>query len=225
MPGLIITEIKREERKIIEELSKIPTTILSDEMERSNVMCAQIKPILPDLKVFGSAITVECMVGDNIMTHQAIYIAEEGDVIVINARGFTDTAVWGYIQTKACKMRKIAGVVIDGSIRDYREICKEKFPVFCRGVTPAGPHKGWGGNINTVIQCGGVAVKPGDIIVGDGDGVVVIPKERARDVLKGAKERIRMEKKWMRKLKEGFTTLEILGLDKKIEELNIKIKK
>jgi 4-hydroxy-4-methyl-2-oxoglutarate aldolase len=224
VPGIIINKIKRLDRKIIRQLSKIPTTIISDELERSYVMCSEIKPILPSLKISGSAITVECMVGDNIMTHQAIYLAEEGDVIVINARGFTDTAVWGYIQTKACKMRKIAGVVIDGSIRDYLEISKEKFPVFCRGITSAGPHKGWGGNINTVIQCGGVPVKPGDVIIGDSDGVVVIPQERAKEVLKGAKERLKMEKIWLKKLSQGMTTLEIIGLDKKIKELKIKIK-
>ena len=157
------------------------------------------------------------------MTHQAIYLAEPGDVIVVDARGHLDTSVWGGIQTLACEKCGVAGVVIDGSVRDLQEIRESRFPVFCKGVVPAGPHKGWGDSINIPIQCGGVPVNPGDIVVGDDDGVVVIPKNEAEEVLSLAKERIETEKKWIRGIKGGKTTLEVIELDKKIKELGVEM--
>jgi 4-hydroxy-4-methyl-2-oxoglutarate aldolase len=163
------------------------------------------------------------MVGNNIMTHQAIYTAEPGDIIVVDARGHVDTSVWGYIQTVASKVRQIKAVVIDGSIRDIKEIRESGFPVFCRGAVPAGPHKGWGDSVNVPISCGGVSVSPGDLIVGDDDGVVVVPKAIAKQVQKLACERAKMENSWLAEIAKGRSTLEILGLDKKIKDLGVKI--
>jgi len=223
MSGVVYKKIKRTKKEIIEEFKKIPTTIVSDAMNRTNAMKASIKPLIENIHIAGSAITVKCMVGNNIMTHQAIYLAEPGDVIVIDARGHVDTSVWGGVQTLACKSRGILGVVIDGSIRDVRDIKKLQYPVFCSGVVPAGPHKGWGDSVNIPIQCGGVPVNPGDIIIGDDDGVVVIPRNEAEEVFKKAKNRIEIEEKWIVGVKKGKTTLELIGLDKKIKEMGVKI--
>ncbi|KAF5422778.1 MAG: 4-hydroxy-4-methyl-2-oxoglutarate aldolase [Candidatus Methanomarinus sp.] len=192
-------------------------------MNRTNVMSASIKPLIENVHIAGSAITVKCVVRNNIMPHQAIYIAEPGDIIVVDARGHLDTSVWGDIQTLACEKRGIAGVVIDGSVRNAQEITKSKIPVFCKGVVPAGPHKGWSDSINIPLQCGGVPINPGDIVVGDDDGVVVIPKNKAEEVLSLAKERIETEKKWIRGIKEGKIILEVIELDKRIKELGIEI--
>lgn len=223
MNGVVYKKIKRVKKEIIEDFKEIPTTIASDAMNRTNAMRASIKPLIENVHIVGSAITVKCMVGNNIMAHQAIYLAELGDVIVIDARGHVDTSVWGGIQTLACKSRGISGVVIDGAVRDIQDIRKQQYPVFCTGVVPAGPHKGWGDSINIPIQCGGVPVNPGDLIIGDDDGVVVIPRKEAEDVLKRAKEKIKTEEKWIRGIKGGKTTLEVIELDKKIKELGVKI--
>lgn len=222
MSGIINRIIKRAPKEIIDGFRDIPTTIVSDAMNRMNCMSAEIKPLVSDIHTVGSAITVQAMVGCNIMSHKAIYVAEPGDIIVFDARGHKDTSVWGFLQTKACILRKLAGVVIDGTIRDSKEIKESRFPVFCRGVTPAGPHKGWGDSINVDIQCGGVSVSPGDIIIGDDDGVVVVPCEKVEEVLTESKARLQMEKEWFEKLEKGFSTVEILGLDKKITELGVK---
>lgn len=223
MNGIVYNRIRRVEREIIEEFKKTPTTVVSDAMSRMNSMCAEIKPIIEGVNIAGSAVTVQCIAGDNLMVHKAIYVAESGDVIVVDARGYKDTSVWGSIMTKACKIRNIEAVVIDGSIRDIRENREEKYPIFCKAIVPAGSQKNWGGNINVPIQCGGVQVSPGDIIVGDDDGVVVVPRDRAKEVLQKAKEIIKREREWINGVKDGRTTLEVIGLEKKIKALDIKI--
>lgn len=224
MPGTVYSAIKRPPKKIIEAFRKLPTTIITDAMGRTNAMNAEIKCLIENVKVAGTAITVQCMVGDNILAHQAIYIAEQGDIIVIDAKGHKNTSMWGNIMSTACKMRGIEAVVIDGTIRDKLESKQQGFPVFCCGAVPAGPHKGWGGNINVPIQCGGVSVNPGDIIIGDDDGIAVVPQKHAEAILAKAKELKKMENEWLEKLEKGETTLEIIGLDKKIKELNIEFK-
>ena len=224
MSEVIYTNIKRVPKELIDEFKVLSTAIVSDAMNRMNSMSAEIKPIIGDVNISGSAVTVQCIAGDNLMIHKAIYVAEPGDVIVVDARGHKNTSVWGNIMTKACKIREIEAVVIDGSIRDVRENKEEKYPIFCKGVVPAGSQKNWGGNINVPIQCGGAPVNPGDIIVGDDDGVVVVPRNVAKEVLQKVKERVRMEEKWINEIQKGMTTLEVIGLDKKLDSLGIDIK-
>ena len=223
MTGIIYKKINRAEKNVIEDFGKISTTVISDAMNRTNVMKASIKPLIENVRIAGNAITVKCIVGDNIMTHMAIYLAMAGDIIVIDGKGYADKSIWGGIQTEVSKDRGIEGVVIDGSIRDIQDVKKLQYPVFCSGVTSAGPHKGWGDSINVPIQCGGVPVHPGDIIVGDDDGVVVVPLKDANEVLEKAKEIMKLEEGWMKKIGDGKTTLEATGLDKKLNEMNVKI--
>lgn len=224
MSGIIYKKISRPPKELIVAFKDIPTSIASDSMNRMNCMHASIKPVIENVSIVGPAVTVKSMVGDNIMSHYAICEAEPGDLLVIDARGHMDTSVWGFIQTTACKLKGIEAVIIDGTIRDIREIRDSHFPIFCKGATPAGPHKGWGGSINEPIQCGGVPVDPGDIIIGDDDGVVVIPQRIAQEVLERSKKRLEMEKEWMQKLNRGLSTVEIFGFDRKIKQLGIEVK-
>lgn len=198
----------------LKKLTEMPTAILSDAMNKMQCMSSEIKPLDPKSKVVGKAFTVNAMVGGNLGLHRAIYEAKEGDVLVCDARGHTETSVWGFLQAKASMLRELAGLVVDGSVRDSEEIRESGFPVFCRSVTPAGPHKGWNDDLQVPIQCGGVAVHPGDIIVGDADGVVVIPKDRLKEVCQVAQKKLEKEKEWFEALEEGKSTIEILGLDK-----------
>ncbi|MFC1646567.1 RraA family protein [Candidatus Omnitrophota bacterium] len=221
MPCIIKTKIKRANKMIIKGFKNVPTTIISDCMNRMNCMHAGMKSLISDVKMVGSAITVQCISGSNLMSHKAIYLAQAGDVIVVDARGDVNTAVWGYVQTFACMQRKISGVVIDGSVRDSQEVRKHRYPLFCKGISPAGPHKGWPDNINVTISCAGVSVSPGDIIVGDDDGIVVVPLESASKVLKLCYHRMATEEKWLREIKKGKTSLVVIGLDKKIKDLGV----
>jgi len=218
MGGIIKRRIPRVKRDILKRLKDIPTAAISDSMNRMNTMHADIKPLVHPVKIIaGQAVTVQAMVGCNVASHEAIYVAEKGDIIVFDARGHLNTSVWGAIQTVAAKKRGIGGVVIDGSVRDIGEIKRLCLQVFCKGITPAGPHKGWSDSINVPISCAGVSVRPGDVIVGDEDGIAVIPYKKVSEIMERALATMKKEQSWIKKINKGIPTTRILGLDKKIK--------
>ncbi len=196
----------------------IPPAIASDCMNRCYAMSGRISPLLPGMKICGHARTVTGMVGDNGPAHVAISIVKPGDILVIDGRGHIETAVWGGIMTHAALERGIAGVVIDGAVRDAAEIRELGFPTFSAGICPAGPSKGFGGIIDGYISCAGAPVKPGDIILGDDDGVAVVPLERQADILKKSFERIKQETQTNADTKTGTLPVEKFGLS--IEDIN-----
>jgi 4-hydroxy-4-methyl-2-oxoglutarate aldolase len=177
-------------------------------------MHSGIKPIDPQSKLVGPAVTVRCLPGDNLVLHKAIYEAGPGAVLVIDSHGYTEAGPFGDIMVTACMVRGIAGVVLDGACRDANDIQEMRFPFFTRGLNPGGTVKETLGPINGTIQCGGVTVRAGDIIFGDRDGVVVIPQETWREVLERAEAIFDREIKVREMLHQGKTTLEIFGFDK-----------
>ncbi len=192
-------EIKRKslEDEIREILMKVSTPNVSDAMHRARAMDG-IYPLVRGKKVVGKAVTVSTMDGDWAKTVEAINVAGEGDVLVIKCSGDT-AAVWGELATRSCINRGIAGVIIDGAVRDVDDIRALGYPVFARKEVPnAGEPKGFG-EINVKIICGGVEVNPGDWIIADDNGVMVIPKQRAYEIarraleVKKAEDRIRGE--------------------------------
>lgn len=222
MTATIRSDIERPTERARALAAGVPPAVASDVMDRLNAMEAAISPVSSRTELAGTAVTVDCMVGDNLLPHKAIEIAEPNDVLVIDAQSHEDTAVWGDIMTQACVKRDIAGVVIDGAIRDVREASDRDFPIFCRETVPAGPHKGWGGKINTRIQCGGVSVRPGDIVLGDSDGIAVVPRDRAERVLERAHERLEKETEWRDAIESGASTMEAIGLNEVFDNLDVK---
>jgi 4-hydroxy-4-methyl-2-oxoglutarate aldolase len=212
MSRWIIHEFDRPSADLLQAFRTIPTSILSDSMNRFQAMDAGIKALHTGTSLVGAAFTVEAMESSNWEAHQALTLAQPGDVLVIAARGGMQSAVWGHVMTAAAKVRGLAGIVIDGCIRDAAENRADTLPIYCRGIAPGGPHKGWQGNINTPVACAGTVVHPGDIVVGDDDGIVVVPLRRADEVLAEAHERIATEEAWYRRIANGETTAEILGL-------------
>lgn len=177
-------------QSLIEQYKSIPTTAISDAMEGLNNLDSSIKPLKDTYKISGKALTVKMPIGDNYSVMKALDAAEPGDIIVIDAKGDLSRAVAGDFVIGMAKTLGIAGFVVDGAIRDS-EACKAlDFPIFCKGTTMAAGNKAGQGEINTAISCGGVSVQSGDIIVGDCDGVTVIPQESAQKVLAGSLEKI-----------------------------------
>lgn len=201
---------------LIERYSKLPTGNICDSNGRGGNMCAAIKPISRDMRLAGRAFTVKAQPGDNLGLHQALNAAPAGSILVIDVHGFTNAGAFGDIMATACIAKGIAGVVIDGACRDANDIEEMRLPVFCRALNPGGTVKESLGELNQVIQCGGVVVKPGDIIVGDCDGVVVVSAELAEAVLEKAEAKNEKEKEIRRQLLEGKTTIELLGLGSKL---------
>jgi len=200
------------EESEVREWRDIPPAIAADCLNREHFMSAAIKPIAPGLRLAGQARTVHSMVGDNGVSHVATGLLRQGEVLVIDAGGFEDVAVWGGIATRAAMHRGAAGVVINGAVRDAAEIRALAFPCFVRAIVPGGPHKGWGGTIDGPIACAGCPVRPGDIVLGDDDGVCVVPLERRVEIHAACLARLQQEEEWMRQIEAGHAMAQILGL-------------
>ncbi|MBT5265423.1 MAG: RraA family protein [Rhodospirillaceae bacterium] len=196
----------------MERWRQIPAAVAGDCLNRTNCMAGAVKPLSPEMRLTGHARTLRTMVGDNGPVHAGIPLMEAGEIIVIATGGYSDTAIIGGILTTAAKHKGVAGFVLDGPVRDVTELKEMGLPVFCAGAVPAGPHKGFGGEIDGPIACGGVVVRPGDVILGDEDGVTVVPLERAADTLLQAEALLAKEASTLEALAEGKTTAEMLGI-------------
>ena len=177
----------RPEPRLVAEFAKTVTPHLSDSMERLYGTAAPLRPMHGGGVLAGPAFTVKTAPGDNLLVHKALDMAMPGDVIVVDAGGFADAATVGEIMTRWAARRGIAGLVIWGAIRDSDEIRRGSFPVYACGVTHRGPYKDGPGEINVPVAIAGMPVNPGDIVVGDADGVVAVPLAIAERVLASAK--------------------------------------
>lgn len=213
-------DIKRPEKSIIELFREIPVSNIDDNMNRLYAVSANIIPF-NNSPLLGSAFTVKVPAGDNLMFHRALDLAEPGDILVIDGAGWVERALCGEIMVQYAMKRGLGGFIIDGCIRDVDRIAKLSFPVYAKGVSPNGPYKNGPGEINVPISIGGIVVIPGDIIVGDADGVVVIRQADALSIaqkakMQNAREKIDMQainstnldRSWVKKLlnEKGLNT-------------------
>ena len=170
------------------------SSILADVAGRRGAMDGRIAALAPGMRVCGPAFTIEVRAGDNLMIHAAMAMARPGDVLVIDGKADRTCALMGSIMLNACKKLGFAGVVLDASIRDTEELIELGFPVWSVGANPNGPTKFVPGRINWPVSCGGVTVSPGDLIVGDADGVVVVEREKAASLLPLAAKKVADER-------------------------------
>lgn len=181
----INTSINRPDKEFVEKFRGLPIACISDNMNRLFCMDNGIKPYGRP-SICGTAFTVKAPSGDNLMFHRAIDTAEPGDILVISGIGGCDRGFSGEIMVQMAKSRGLEGFVVDGCVRDAEGTAKSGFAVYARGIQANGPYKNGPGMINFPVACGGQVVRPGDILVGDADGIVVIPVEYAEEVLEKA---------------------------------------
>ena len=193
----------RPPKKLIKALAAMVTAHLSDNMNRLVAGGAALRPMHRGGRLCGPALTVKVAPGDNLMVHKAIDIAAPGDVIVVDAGGDVAQAIIGDIMSSLAEKRGVAGFVICGAIRDSAEIGARRFPVYACGVTHRGPYKNGPGEINATIALGGMVVHPGDIIVGDADGVVAVPLQHAEAVLALARAQLAKETAMLKDIAAG----------------------
>ena len=193
-----LADIRRDFERVAPDTARqaaaFAASILADVAGRRGTMDGRIAPLVPSMRVCGPAFTVEVRAGDNLMIHAAMAMARPGDVLVIDGKGDRSCALMGSIMLTACKALGLAGVVLDASIRDTEELRDLGFAVWAVGANPNGPTKNIPGRINWPVSCGGVAVRPGDLIVGDADGVVVIEREKAASLLPLAAQKVTEER-------------------------------
>ena len=178
---VIVSEFIRPTPEQVNLFKDLPVANIDDCMNRIGAISPGIYP-MNKTPLLGIAFTVKVPEGDNLMFHKAMDMARPGDVIMIDAGGDTNRAILGELMISYCQSRNIAGVVVDGSVRDAEVLEEMNFPVYAKGITPNGPYKNGPGEINTPITIGGKVVCPGDIVVGDQDGIVIIKPEDAEEL-------------------------------------------
>jgi len=179
----IIKDFERVSPEVVKQASVFAASILADVAGRRGTLDGRIQPVSPAMRLAGPAFTIEVRAGDNLMIHAAISMAKPGDILVIDGKADRTCALMGSIMINACKKVGLGGVVIDGAVRDTEELRELGFPVYAICANPNGPTKFVPGRINWPISCGGVAVRAGDLVIGDADGIVVIEREKAGSLL------------------------------------------
>ena len=202
----IIRDFERVSSDLTQQAAEFQAAILADVAGRRGAMHGRIAALRPRMKVVGPALTVEVRPGDNLMIHAAMAIARPGDVLVVDGKGDQTSALMGTIMMTACKQLGIAGVVIDGAVRDSLEIDEMDYPVFSVGTNPNGPTKNIAGRIGHPITCGGVAVRSGDLVLADADGIVVVERERVEGLLAHARKKVADEASRIEQIRQGNTS-------------------
>lgn len=201
--GLRIRNLtERPDRALIQGFQGLPVANIGDSMNRTFCMDAAIRPFNAQ-PLLGTAFTVKVRPGDNLLLHKALDMAQAGDIIVVDGQRDLANSLIGELMINWAIKKGIAGVVIDGAIRDVNRIREASIPVYAAGVNPAGPYKEGPGEINFPIVCGGVTVNPGDIIVGDADGVIVINPKDAASVLEKTIAKSRAEQQILTDIEAG----------------------
>ena len=201
-----------------EEILKVysPSCVVADAQERAGVMRSYLRPLTTDTRFAGPALTVRLEPGNQVDCLDALSVAQAGDVIVVDAAGETETSIWGGLMSGLCKMKGVVGAVVDGAIRDTDETRDLGFFIFSKAIVPRSTHTPYSGRmepieVNVPIQCAGVLVRPGDIVLGDEIGVVVIPLENADEVLQKARQQADKEELTRGKIRQGKTVDELLA--------------
>lgn len=203
-------DIARTEHSVVQSAKSMSSATLHEAAGQIGALPSVIQAATPGLRACGAAITVHMPGGDNLWLHRAIYVAQPGDILVVYASDAYDYGYWGEIMSVAAKARELGGLVIDGCVRDSDQLAEIGIPIFSRGLCIRGTSKdhdalGW---VNAPILLGDVIVRPGDLILGDGDGVVAIPRERAAEVVRVGQERESKEAEVICRLQAGRRTLD-----------------
>lgn len=216
----IITTIRRHPVDLISEFNKFSSATIHEAYDRQGYVDSSLSSIKKGNKICGSIFTVQCMPGDNLMLHKSLEMAQKGDVLAVSTEAYYNFGYWGELMTISAISKKIQAIVLDGCVRDTEEIIKLNFPVFSRGSCIKGTTKQEIGWINSPIVLGGLIVYPGDIIIGDDDGLVVVRYNDCKKVLQ--KAIVKMEKEEMKKkaLVKGITSMEYDKLYLLFEEVD-----
>ncbi len=217
----VTTTIERPRKELIDKFSGIAAATVHEASGRKGAVDCDIKPITKGVRICGPAFTVQCHPGDNLMLHKALEKAQPGDVVVTSVGGHYEAGYWGALMGTSALARGLGGLAIDGCVRDSAEIIDMGFPVFCRGFCIRGTTKAILGLINHAILFGGVLVNPGDLIIGDDDGIVIVDRNECETILEESIKRKDLEHAKSGQLKTGVSSVEINKLDKVFESLGL----
>jgi 4-hydroxy-4-methyl-2-oxoglutarate aldolase len=219
---VIVREIERPDPEVVSELRNAGVATVHEAAGRTGLMGPSLRPIQDGARIGGPAVTVLCPPGDNMMIHAAIEVVRPGDLLVVASMSHSTDGMFGELLATSLLQRGCAGLVIDAGVRDVADLRAMGFGVWSAAIHARGTVKATPGSVNVPVVCGGVNVDPGDVVVADDDGVVVVPKTRANHVLESANERVAREVETRRRLASGELGLDFYGLRDRLESLGVR---
>jgi 4-hydroxy-4-methyl-2-oxoglutarate aldolase len=221
MKHRIVRNIPRADAEIIRALGEQGVATAHEAQARTGLMRPYMRPIYPAARIAATAVTVSCQPGDNLMIHAAIEVCRPGDVLVVAPTSESTDGMFGELLATSCQAHGIAGLVIDAGVRDVADLTEMGFPVWAKAISAQGTVKASPGSVNIDVVCAGATVRPGDVIVGDQDGVVVVRREEAAEVARLGAERIAKEQNNRKRLRAGELGVDFYGLRAKLAELGV----
>jgi len=222
MKPTIVRSIVRPEREVVQRLGELGVATVHEAQGRAGLMKPYMRPIYSTAKVAGPAVTVLSHPGDNLMIHAAVEICQPGDVLVIALVSESTDGMFGELLACSVRAHGVAGVVIDAGVRDVADLTEMKFPVWAKAICAQGTVKETAGSVNVDVVCAGALVHPGDVIIGDLDGIVVVPREQVAEVARLGGERLVKEQRSRERLSSGELGIDIYGLRAKLASLGVK---
>jgi 4-hydroxy-4-methyl-2-oxoglutarate aldolase len=221
MSHKIVRRIARPDAGVVKVLGNCGVATVHEAQGRTGLLRPYMRPIYPTAKLAGPAVTISIAPGDNLMIHASIEVCKPGDVLVVAPTSECTDGYFGELLGVSCQAHGIAGLIIDAGVRDTAELTDLKFPVWSKAVSSQGTVKNVPGDVNIPVVCAGALINPGDVVIADADGVVVVPREAAAEVAKASEQRIAKEEKTRERLRKGELGLDYYGLRAKLAELGV----
>ena len=221
MKPTIVRSIQRPEAEAVSTLARLGVATVHEAQGRTGLMRPYMRPIYPTAKVAGCAVTISSQPGDNLMIHAALEVCQAGDVLVITTTSESTDGMFGELLAVSSRARGVVGVVIDAGVRDVTDIAAMNFPVWAKAISAQGTVKATAGSVNIPVVCAGALVQPGDVIVGDADGVCVVPRSAASEIARLGTERVAKEERTRERLRAGELGLDFYGFRARLADLGV----
>ena len=221
MPTIVRTVV-RAEAQVVRALGELGVATVHEAQGRTGLTRPYLRPIYPAARAAGSAVTVLSQPGDNLMIHAAMELCQAGDILVVTTTSESTDGMFGELLAVSARAHGVVGLIIDAGVRDVADLTAMNFPVWSKAISAQGTVKSTAGSVNVPVVCGGASVRPGDVIVADADGVVVVPRAAAAEVARLGRERVAKEEKTRERLRNGELGLDFYGLRAKLTELGVR---
>ncbi len=217
----VVRRVPRAQAEVVCRLGELGVATVHEAQGRTGLLRPYMRPIYPAAKMAGTAVTVSCQPGDNLMIHAAMEVCRAGDVLVVTTTSESTDGMFGELLAVSARAHGVVGLVIDAGVRDVADLTAMNFPVWSKAIHAQGTVKATAGSVNVPVVCAGAAIRPGDVVIGDVDGVVVVSRERASDVVRLGEERVAKEQKTRERLRNGELGVDFYGLRAKLAELGV----
>jgi 4-hydroxy-4-methyl-2-oxoglutarate aldolase len=222
MKPTVVRKVARPDAEVVKTLGELGVATVHEAQTRTGLLRPYMRPIYPTAKAAGSAITISCHPGDNLMIHAAIEFCRQGDILVVTTTSDSTDGMFGELLAESARAHGVVGLIIDAGCRDVRDLTEMQFPVWSKAISAQGTVKATAGSVNVPVVCAGAIIRAGDVIVADADGVVVVKRENAAEVARLAGERFAKEQKSRERLKAGELGVDFYGLRAKLSELGVR---